>query len=1074
MLVLDKPGYQLSIHVNVYLHTAGKEANFIEDLALLESTIEEVFEKYPNSVLYIRGDANASAVPRKHNKRDVLFQHFLGSNNLTSVPTNHTTYHHFTNEGLSDSSIDVLLFTKVTSEGFPNNAVERLLKVLCSKDNSMIDSSHDALISDISFPPIPSISSSSETKSAPRVPNTKYKVTWSEEGITEYQELLAQTLPGLHLDSDDLPPDCASVLFATTNDILTAAAKQTNEFVELASSNRPRKVFTPPEVKKSMQIKNAAHKKLLGAQRDPTTTDTELKAAETRYRTAKAENQRRVRETNVSRETERDCDLQDPFKLFLKIKSNKSKQLSKLKSLQVGDQVYSEDRVADGFFHNIKSLKTIHSITATSFERFSEDHRHIIEICKSGSKIPRISLEDSLSLLKRIKPSVSDFYSITAAHYVNGGQVALVHFQLLLNTVLNNIEIAAIDELNTTHAVILHKGHGKDKNVASSYRTISCCPFIAKAADMYLGDLSKDDWQSCQAETQFQGDNMSHELAALLVTIAIAHSLNMSLPAFILLLDAKSAFDLVLREILVRRLYLDTTPDQRIRYFDLRLANRTTYCQWDGQLMGPIRDELGEEQGGPNSSELYKIYNNEQLTTAQDSSLGISMQNIHVAAAGQADDCALMSNNIFNLQHLLQLSLNYCAKYQVELSAEKTKLLVFSPNNCDAADYAKLISPIHIGNTVIPFVDTAEHVGVLRSVSGNLPHIHQRIVKHRKALASVLFTGMSRCHRASPLASLQTERIFGSPVLFSGLATLILTKPETDIIAQHVQQTTQNLLKLHQKTPDVVIFMISGTFPGEAMLNLKQLTLFGMITRLPDNILNQIAIQSFLNGEKKSWFSQILLLCHQYGLPHPLTLLQKPFEKTKFKSLIKLKVSDYWQTQFRKRSSGLSSLRYFKPEFMSLLTPHPILKTVSHSYDVNKMVIQLRMLSGRYRVGSLLRHFSPSHSGLCELCGLEIEDLSHLLIPRCPSLQERRVLLLEYSRTVLSGSTVCSTILENILTAEDEELFVQFLLDCSVLPPVISAAQLDKEVLPLLFKITRTWCYSLHRTRLKLLGRWSA
>ena len=199
-----------------------------------------------------------------------------------------------------------------------------------------------------------------------------------------------------------------------------------------------------------------------------------------------------------------------------------------------------------------------------------------------------------------------------------------------------------------------------------------------------------------------------------------------------------------------------------------------------------------------------------------------------------------------------------------------------------------LLSLSTLATLVIPFVDTAEHVGVLRSVSGNLPHIHQRIVKHRKALASVLFTGMSRRHRASPLASLQTERIFGSPVLFSGLATLILTKPETDIIAQHVQQTTQNLLKLHQKTPDVVIFMISGTFPGEAMLNLKQLTLFGMITRLPDNILNQIAMQSFLNGEKKSWFSQILLLCHQYGLPHPLTLLQKPFEKTKFKSLIKL------------------------------------------------------------------------------------------------------------------------------------------------------------------------------------------
>ena len=543
------------------------------------------------------------------------------------------------------------------------------------------------------------------------------------------------------------------------------------------------------------------------------------------------------------------------------------------------------------------------------------------------------------------------------------------------------LKFFSVDELNTTHAVILHKGHGKDRSLSSSYRTISCCPFISKAIDMYLGELSKDDWLSCQAETQFQGDKMSHELAALLVTITIQFSLAKLIPVFILLLDAKSAFDLVLREILVRRLYLDTTPDQRITYFDHRLANRTTYCQWDGQLMGPIKDQVGEEQGGPNSSEFYKIYNNEQLTTAQDSGLGVTVENLHVAAAGQADDCALMSNMIFQLQHLLQLSLNYCAKYQVELSTGKTKLLVFAPNNCKEAEYAKLISPIHIDDTKISFVDTAEHVGVLRSVSGNLPHIHQRIVQHRKALASILFTGMSRGHCASPLASLQVERIFGSPVLFSGMASLILNKSEVDIIDQHVKKTVQSLLKLHQKTPDVVIFMLSGSFPGEAKLDLKQLTLFGMITRLPNNILNEIAKQNLLNGDKKSWFAQIRSLCTQYLLPHPLTLLQKPLEKAAFKSLIKLRIADFWQSKLRERATELSSLRYFKAEFMSLLQPHPILRTVTDTYSVNKMVIQLRMLSGRYRVGTLLRHFSPSHSGICELCGLEIEDLAHLLVP---------------------------------------------------------------------------------------------
>ena len=265
-------------------------------------------------------------------------------------------------------------------------------------------------------------------------------------------------------------------------------------------------------------------------------------------------------------------------------------------------------------------------------------------------------------------------------------------------------------------------------------------------------------------------------MAALLLTSTIHNSVSARKPLFVLLLDAKSAFDLVLRQILVKRLYLDTKPDQRILYWDLRLANRTTFCQWDGHLMGPIRDQVGVEQGGPSSSDHYKIYNNEQMTTSQNSGFGTHLGDVEIAAISQADDTALVSNDINELQHLVQLSLDYCAKYQVELSAGKTKLLLFSSTESDYVKYAKLVSSIQIGAAKIPFVETAEHVGVLRSVSGNLPHLHQRLVNHRKALASILFTGMTRKHRANPLASLRAEKIFGAPVLFSGAAALILSK----------------------------------------------------------------------------------------------------------------------------------------------------------------------------------------------------------------------------------------------------------------------------------------------------------
>ena len=42
-------------------------------------------------------------------------------------------------------------------------------------------------------------------------------------------------------------------------------------------------------------------------------------------------------------------------------------------------------------------------------------------------------------------------------------------------------------------------------------------------------------------------------------------------------------------------------------------------------MMGPAKDDTGFEQGGINSSDYYKLYNNEQLTTAQSTKLGVAI-----------------------------------------------------------------------------------------------------------------------------------------------------------------------------------------------------------------------------------------------------------------------------------------------------------------------------------------------------------------------------------------------------------------------------------------------------------------
>ena len=175
--------------------------------------------------------------------------------------------------------------------------------------------------------------------------------------------------------------------------------------------------------------------------------------------------------------------------------------------------------------------------------------------------------------------------------------------------------------------------------------------------------------------------------------------------------------------------------------------------------------ELGVEQGGVNSSD----FNNEQLTVPQDTNFGISFNkndDIHIACIGQADDTVLISHDLIKLKFLLKLTLNYCKKHHVELSAPKTKLQVYLPHNLRKnEDFYKNSIDIRINDTPIAFVDSEDHVGVIRSVNGNLPHILNRISSHNSALHSVHPAGLARNHRGNPAASLRVERLYGVPVL---------------------------------------------------------------------------------------------------------------------------------------------------------------------------------------------------------------------------------------------------------------------------------------------------------------------
>ena len=203
-------------------------------------------------------------------------------------------------------------------------------------------------------------------------------------------------------------------------------------------------------------------------------------------------------------------------------------------------------------------------------------------------------------------------------------------------------------------------------------------------------------------------------------------------------------------------------------------------------------------------------------------------------------------------------------------------------------------------------------------------------------------------------------------------------------------------------------------------------------------------------------------------MPHPLELLERPLPRERFKKLAKSLVISYWEVKLRGEAALLPSLKYFKPEFHSLATPHPILWTPgSNPYEVSKAVVQLRMLSGRYRTAMLTRHWGSQRTGSCPAPGCsEQETLEHILV-FCPYYDDMRFRLEDLWKS--KSDPIISQLVAQILT-DSPLVLVQFLLDASVHPSVITLVQNHgPELLRRIFHLTRTWCFSTHRLRIQLL-----
>ena len=121
----------------------------------------------------------------------------------------------------------------------------------------------------------------------------------------------------------------------------------------------------------------------------------------------------------------------------------------------------------------------------------------------------------------------------------------------------------------------------------------------------------------------------------------------------------------------------------------------------------------------------------------------------------------------------------------------------------------------------------------------------------------------------------------------------------------------------------------------------------------------------------------------------------------------------------------------------------------------------------------LSRYWNQNKLGLCTIPGCtgdESGSLEHYLL-FCPALSSARLNVMQLSQKISLEHEALRNILQNTFSNQKTENIVQFLLDCSSVPEIVTLSQSDNSYLvDRLFYLSQTWCYSIHRSRMNRLG----
>ena len=297
--------------------------------------------------------------------------------------------------------------------------------------------------------------------------------------------------------------------------------------------------------------------------------------------------------------------------------------------LYIGNDKYTRTQgILDGLKQHFEQLALGNEDVnfGAEYHRLKKYEVSIITEIVKDSNIPNVTMNELEKAIKSInKGKAADMYGLTIEHIL-AGKDAVIYLLVLIYHIFYTGDMPELLKTGVLTPVFKRKW---SKNCSTNLRGITILPVICKIIEAILKERISS--QCDRAQNPYQRGftrNASPMNAGLVIEEFLRESKDNNLTAHLSLLDAKSVFDVMDHDHMLRRFFHIGVQDKHWTLISSLHRDALSVVKWVGEQSRSFKMHQGVHQCSIVSTDLYKIYQNPQLNRIQLSGLGARVGNV--------------------------------------------------------------------------------------------------------------------------------------------------------------------------------------------------------------------------------------------------------------------------------------------------------------------------------------------------------------------------------------------------------------------------------------------------------------